>query len=137
MENLRFNTAIARITELNNEITRLPEDTPREVAEKLVLLLSPLVPHIAEELWEMLGNNLSVVYADFPTADESFLTQDTIEIPIQINGKVKSKIVIAADTPKEELRDLAISNPKISSLISGKEIRKEIIVEGKLVNFVV
>ena len=137
MENLRFNTAIARITELNNEITRLSEDTPREIAEKLVLLLSPLVPHIAEELWEMLGNDLSVVYADFPTADEDFLTQDTIEIPIQVNGKVKSKIVIAADTPKEELRDLAISNPKISSLLSGKEIRKEIIVEGKLVNFVV
>ena len=137
MENLRFNTAIARITELNNEITRLSEDTPREIAEKLVLLLSPLVPHIAEELWEMLGNDLSVVYADFPTADEDFLTQDTIEIPIQVNGKVKSKIVIAADTPKEELRDLAISNPKISSLLSGKKIRKEIIVEGKLVNFVV
>ena len=137
MENLRFNTAIARITELNNEITRLSEDTPREVAEKLVLLLSPLVPHIAEELWEMLGNDLSIVYADFPTADEGFLTQDTIEIPIQINGKVKSKIVIAADTPKKELRDLAFSNPKISSLLSGKEIRKEIIVEGKLVNFVV
>ena len=137
MENLRFNTSIARITELNNELTKLSSPTPREVAEGLVLLLAPLVPHIAEELWEKIGNETSVVYADFPKADKDFLIEETIEIPIQINGKLRGKIVVPAELPAEKLRELALAEPKISELISGKQLKKEIIVEGKLVNFVV
>ena len=137
MENLRFNTSIARITELNNELTKLSSPIPREVAEGLVLLLAPLVPHIAEELWEKIGNETSVVYADFPKADKDFLIEETIEIPIQINGKLRGKIVVPAELPAEKLRELALAEPKISELISGKQLKKEIIVEGKLVNFVV
>ncbi|MEG3586634.1 MAG: leucine--tRNA ligase [Actinomycetota bacterium] len=137
MENLRFNTAIARITELNNEITKIPEDTPREVAETLVLLLSPLVPHIAEELWEKLGYETSVVYASFPQADTSLLLEESIEIPIQINGKVKSKITVPSGSTAETVREIALQDPKINSIISGKTIRKEIIIDGKLVNFVI
>ncbi|HJM28778.1 MAG: leucine--tRNA ligase [Acidimicrobiales bacterium] len=136
MENLRFNTAIARITELNNEITKIPTSTPRKVAETLVLLLSPLAPHIAEELWEKLGNETSVVYAPFPEADKAFLIEDSIEIPIQINGKVKSKIIVPSGSTVETIRETALQDPKINSILSGEKIRKEIIIEGKLVNFV-
>jgi len=137
MNNLRFNTAIARITELNNELTKTPESTPKEIAETLVLLLSPLVPHIAEELWEKLGNQTSVVYAPFPEADEAFLVEESIEIPIQINGKMRSKITVPAGSTSEMVREIALLDPKIKSILSGATIRKEVIVDGKLVNFVI
>ncbi|MBG02067.1 MAG: leucine--tRNA ligase [Acidimicrobiaceae bacterium] len=137
MENLRFNTAIARITELNNELTKLNDPTPREIAEVLVLLLSPLVPHVAEELWEKLGNNSSIVYASFPEADPDLLIDELIEIPIQINGKLKSKITVPSDCSSSDLRNAALADEKISSIVSDKKIKKEIIVEGKLVNFVI
>lgn len=136
MDNLRFNTAIARITELNNEITKLSEPTPREIAEPLVHLLSPLAPHIAEELWEKLGHTESIVYARFPVADESMLAVEVLEIPIQINGKVRSKILVSSDISASDLKEAALNDPKILSEISGKDIRKEIVIDGKLVNFV-
>jgi leucyl-tRNA synthetase len=137
MENLRFNTAIARITELNNEITKSNTETPREVAEVLIHLIAPLVPHIAEELWEMLGNESSIVYSPFPVPDPTYLVSETVEIPIQVNGKLKSKITVSAGCSSSELRDAALADEKIASIVSDKEIRKEIIVDGKLVNFVI
>ena len=137
MNDLRFNTAIARITELNNEITRLDSPTPKSVAESLVLLLAPLTPHIAEELWEKLGHNESVVYAQFPVANETFLVEDMIEVPLQINGKLKSKIYIASSSSDEELHEAALADEKIKSLIEDKEIRNVIVVSGKLINFVI
>ena len=137
MENLRFNTAIARITELNNEITKSNTQTPREVAEVLIHLLAPLVPHIAEELWEMLGNDSSIVYSPFPVPDPTYLVSETVEIPIQINGKLKSKITVPTDFSSSDLRDAALADEKIALIVSDKEIRKEIIVDGKLVNFVI
>ncbi|MBN40154.1 MAG: leucine--tRNA ligase [Acidimicrobiaceae bacterium] len=137
MENLRFNTAIARITELNNEITKTDTETPREVAEVLIHLIAPLVPHIAEELWEMLGNDSSIVYSPFPVPDPTYLVSETVEIPIQINGKLKSKITVSADCSSTDLREAALADEKIASMVSEKEIRKEIIVDGKLVNFVI
>ena len=137
MENLRFNTAIARITELNNEITKSNTHTPREVAEVLIHLLAPLVPHIAEELWEMLGNDSSIVYSPFPVPDPTYLVSETVEIPIQINGKLKSKITVPTDFSSSDLRDAALADEKIALIVSDKEIRKEIIVDGKLVNFVI
>ena len=137
MENLRFNTAIARITELNNELTKLSTGTPRKVAEVLVHLLSPLVPHIAEELWEMLGHEQSIVYRPFPDADPNFLIDELIEIPIQINGKLKSKVTVRSDCSSSQLIESALSDPKISSIIANKEIKKEIVIDGTLVNFVI
>ena len=137
MENLRFNTAIARITELNNKITKSDAKTPREVAEVLTHLIAPLVPHIAEELWEMLGNDSSIVYSPFPVADPRYLSRETVEIPIQINGKLKSKITVPAGCSSSDLRDAALRDEKIASIVLDKEIRKEIIVDGKLVNFVI
>ena len=137
MNNLRFNTAIARITELNNQLTKTPGSTPKEIAEPLVLLLSPLVPHIAEELWEKLGYETSVVYASFPEANKAFLVEESIEIPIQINGKIRSKISVPTGSTSEMIREIALRDPKINSILSGATIRKEIIVDGKLVNFVI
>ncbi len=137
MEHLRFNTAIARITELNNEITKSNTETPREVADALIHLIAPLVPHVAEELWEMLGNDSSIVYSPFPVPDPTFLVSETVEIPIQINGKLKSKITVPSDLSSSDLRNAALADEKIASIISDTEIKKEIIVDGKLVNFVI
>ncbi len=136
MKNLRFNTAIARITELNNEITKLESPTPRAVAEPLVLLLAPLTPHIAEELWEKLGYDMSVVYAKFPVANEMLLVEDEVEIPIQINGKVKSKIKVDSNASDAALQEIALADEKIRSLLASSAPKKVIVISGKLVNIV-
>ena len=137
MAELRFNSAIARITELNNELTRSNEPVPREVADSLVRLLSPLTPHVAEELWELLGQETSVTKASFPVADRDFLVEDSIEIPIQINGKVRSRLTVAADTDATTLEAMALADEKIAGLVSGQTIRKVISGPGRMVNLVV
>ena len=136
MNNLRFNTAIARITELNNEITKLESPTPKAIAEPLVLLLAPLTPHIAEELWEKLGHKTSVVYAKFPVPDEMLLVEEEVEIPIQINGKVKSKIKVDSNATDETLQEKALADKKIESLLGLNDPKKIIVISGKLVNIV-
>ena len=136
MNNLRFNTAIARITELNNEITKLESPTPRGIAEPLVLLLAPLTPHIAEELWEKLGHESSIVYAKFPVPDEVLLVEEEVEIPIQINGKVKSKIKVESNATDETLQEKALADGKIKSLLGLNDPKKIIVITGKLVNIV-
>ena len=136
MNNLRFNTAIARITELNNEITKLQSPTPKAIAEPLVLLLAPLTPHIAEELWEKLGHETSVVYAKFPVPDEMLLVEEEVEIPIQINGKVKSKIKVDSNATDETLQEKALADKKIKSLLGLNNPKKIIVISGKLVNIV-
>ena len=136
MNNLRFNTAIARITELNNEITKLQSPTPKAIAEPLVLLLAPLTPHIAEELWEKLGHETSVVYAKFPVPDEMLLVEEEVEIPIQINGKVKSKIKVDSNATDETLQEKALADKKIESLLGLNDPKKIIVISGKLVNIV-
>ena len=137
MEGLRFNSAIARITELNNELSRSAERVPREVAESMILMLGPLVPHIAEELWERLGNTNSIVHSRFPEADPELLVDESLEIPVQINGKVRSRIVVASDSNDEALQEAALSDGRVKELLSGKEIRKVIVIPKKLVNVVV
>ena len=136
MDALSFNTSIARITELNNELTKLDGPTPREVADPLVRMISPLVPHVAEELWQRLGNDTSVVYADFPTADPAMLVDDEIEIPVQIKGKVRSRITVAADADDATLEAAALADERIQELLDGAEIRKVIVVPGRLVNII-
>ena len=95
MESLRFNTSIAKLTELNNHLTQAyaGTTTPRQVAEPLVLMLAPLAPHIAEELWTRLGHDESLAWHDFPVADPARLAVDEVEIPVQIGGKVRARIV--------------------------------------------
>ncbi len=137
MDGLRFNTAIAKITELNNELTKVEGPTPREVAEPLVLMLGPLVPHVAEELWSRLGHETSVVYQPFPTADANLLVEDSVEIPVQVNGKVRARVTVAAGADDDTLRQAALADPKVAEMVGDDEPRKVIVVPNKLVNIVV
>ena len=136
MDALSFNTAIARITELNNELTKLDGPTPRALADALVPMIAPLVPHFAEELWKRMGNDTSVIYADFPTADSTMLVDDEIEIPVQIKGKVRSRITVPADADQATLEAAALADPRIAELLEGTEVKKVIAIPGKLVNIV-
>ncbi len=137
MDGLRFNTAIARITELNNELTKLEGPTPRTIADPLVRMLSPLVPHVAEELWERLDNKDSVVYATFPEADPKYLVEDTIELPVHVNGKMRSSISVSSDASEKTIKEAALADPKVIERMDGKDVRKVIVVPGRLVNIVV
>lgn len=137
MDGLRFNTAIAKITELNNELTKRDGATPREVADAVVRMLSPLVPHVAEELWSRLGGEGSVTRAPFPEADPALLVDDTVELPVQVNGKVRAKIVVAADADEESIIAAAAAEPNVAIHLDGKPLRKAIVVPGRMVNLVV
>ncbi len=135
MDALRFNTAIAKLIELNNAVTKL-DATPREVAEPMVLMLSPLVPHIAEELWRTLGHVGTITYVAFPEADAALLVDDTIEVPVQINGKVRGRIDVAADADAATIEAAALTDDKISALVDGATPKKVIVVPGRMVNIV-
>ncbi|HVU92359.1 MAG TPA: leucine--tRNA ligase, partial [Jatrophihabitans sp.] len=138
-ETLRFNTSIARITELNNAVTAAYPDggAPRALAEALVLMVAPLAPHIAEELWSRLGHDSSVVRARFPEVDESLLVDATIEIPVQVNGKVRSVVHVPADADAAAMEAAARGDEKVIAALADKQVRRVIAVPGRLVNFVV
>jgi len=135
IENVKFNTAIAKLMALVNELSKAKYVNKKDF-EKLLKIVYPFAPHICEELWERLGHEEDMVYASWPKHDESKLVESTIEIVVSINGKVRDKIVIAVDTPKEEVLELAKQQEKIITLLEGKTIRKEIYVPNKLVNLV-
>ena len=135
-ENVKFNTAIAKLMTLVNEMSKASFVNKTDY-ETLLKIVYPFAPHICEELWEILGHSEDMVFAPWPEHDESKLIESTIEIVVSINGKVRDKITIAVDMPKDEVLALAKSTEKISELIKGKEIRKEIYVPRKLVNIVV
>jgi leucyl-tRNA synthetase len=139
METLRFNTSIARITELTNHLTLTHPDggVPRALAEPLVLLLAPVAPHIAEELWARLGAAGSLAYEPFPVADPAWLVDDTVEVPVQVNGKVRSRITVAADATRDDLEAAARADDKVAALLAGATVRKVIVVPAKMVNFVI
>jgi leucyl-tRNA synthetase len=136
LDSMSFNTAIAAMMEFSNHLTRLPVK-PRAVVEKLVLLLAPFAPHLAEELWAALGHQETLAYEPWPAYDEQLTRAETIEVPVQINGKLRSKVTVPAGTDDETLRATALADERIRSLIEGKTIRKVIVVAGKLVNIVV
>ncbi len=133
---LRFNTAIAELIKLNNAITGL-SGVPRELAENLVLMLAPFAPHIAEELWERLGHHRSLSHRPWPTVDESKLIESTMELPVQVNGKLRDKITVAQDADEASILEMAIRAEKVRPWIEGKSMRKKLYVPKKLVNFVV
>jgi leucyl-tRNA synthetase len=135
---LHYNTAAAKLIELNNHLTKelKPGSVPRPVAEALVLMLAPLCPHIAEELWSILGHPETLAYAPFPVADERYLVADTVEYPIQVNGKVRSRVTVAADADREAVQAAALADEKIVALVGDKAPRKVIVVPGRLVNIV-
>ena len=136
LEALRFNTAIAQMMVFTNEVTKL-KTRPRALLEPFVLLLSPFAPHIAEELWERLGKAPSVATQPWPEYDPALVARDRLTIPIQVNGKLRSKIEVPADSSEAEVVRLARQDAKLSEWLQGKTPRKVIYVEKKLVNFVV
>ncbi len=137
-ETLRFNTSIARITELNNAITQAyPHGgAPRGLAEALVLMLAPLAPHAADELWTRLGHPESLAWEQFPVADPALLVDDTIEVPVQVNGKLRSVITVPADSDAAALEAAARADAKIAALLDGRATRRVVAVPGRLVNLV-
>ncbi len=137
MDSLRFNTAISKITELNNELTKRGTATSRQVADALVRMLAPLAPHVAEELWQRIGGAGSVTRASFPTADPRLLIEDMIELPVQVNGKLRAKIFVAADADEATVLELALAEPNVLAHVDGRELRKSILVPSRMVNFVV
>ena len=136
LETLGFNTSIARMMEFVNFFTK-QANRPTSHMRSFLLLLSPLAPHICEELWQILGGDKSLAYEPWPEFDESLTVDDTVEVPVQINGKVRAKTKVAADISKDDLELAAKSDAKIAELIGGKEIVKTIVVPGRMVNFVV
>ncbi|MBT4014239.1 MAG: class I tRNA ligase family protein, partial [Planctomycetaceae bacterium] len=134
-ENLDFNTAIARMMEFVNFFTG-QSSRPQSIMQSFLLLLSPYAPHIAEELWELLGNDKTLAYEPWPVCDESLLVENTIEVPVQIRGKVKTRISVPADINQTDLEQAAREDERVAELLSGAEIIKVIVVPGRLVNFV-
>ncbi|MGZ0086788.1 leucine--tRNA ligase [Caldibacillus thermoamylovorans] len=134
-EALRFNTAISQLMVFINEAYKA-EQMKKAYMEGFVKLLSPVCPHIGEELWQKLGHTDTIAYEPWPTYDETKLVEDVVEIVIQINGKVRAKLNVPADLPKEALEERALADEKIKEQLAGKTVRKVIAVPGKLVNIV-
>jgi leucyl-tRNA synthetase len=137
---MRYNTGAAKLIELNNHVTKkfgaANESTPRAVVEPMVLMLAPLCPHFAEELWARLGHTDSLVHGPFPVADERYLVDDTVEYPVQVNGKVRARVVVPASASTDEVSAAALAEEKIAALVTGGAPRRVIVVPGRLVNVV-
>jgi len=133
---LSFNTAIARMMEFVNFFLK-QESRPRSAMERFVLLLSPFAPHIAEELWAALGHGESLAYHPWPEFDEAKIKESTIEVPVQICGKLRGRVEVPADCDAAALEAAARSEPKIAELLAGRTVVKAIVVPGRMVNFVV
>jgi len=134
MEGLRFNTAVAKLIELTNKLTS-NGDSPREAIEPLVLLLAPVAPHIAEELWQRLGHEDTLAYAPFPVADPDWLVAETVTYPVQVNGKVRGRVEVEADAGEDAVRAAALA--EVADQLAGKEPRKVIVVPGRMVSIVI
>lgn len=135
---LRNNTAAAKLIEYTNHLTKEHRDAvPRAAVEPLVLMLAPLAPHMAEELWLRLGHETPLAHGPFPVADPAFLVDDTVEYPVQVNGKVRGRVVVAADADQDTLKAAALADEKVQAFLAGATPRKVIVVAGRLVNLVV
>ncbi len=138
-----FNTAIAANMELLNELGRFDDDSAQgralmqEALELVVLMLSPIVPHIAQELWQALGHDGLIVDCAWPVADQGALVKDSIELVVQVNGKMRGRISVAADAANDAIQAAALAEPNVQRFVEGRELRKVIVVPGRLVNLVV
>lgn len=133
---LRNNTAAAKLIEYTNHLTK-SGITARAALEPLVLMTAPLAPHLAEELWRRLGHDTSLAHGPFPEADERYLVADTVEYPVQVNGKVRGHITVAADADRTELERHALADEKVVAFLAGAAPKKVIVVPGRLVNIVI
>ncbi|WP_394281251.1 leucine--tRNA ligase [Corynebacterium sp.] len=137
-ENLRDNTVVAKLIEYVNYLTKTyPNAVPKAAVVPLVQMVSPLAPHIAEELWERLGNTDTITFEPFPTFEEKWLVDDSVELPVQINGKVRSHIEVATDASKDEVEAAARADEKVVEFVGDGNIVKVIVVPGRMVNLVV
>jgi leucyl-tRNA synthetase len=136
MDELRMNTAIAKLISLNNHVVGL-DAVPRSIAEAQVLMVAPFAPHIAEELWQRLGHQESLANEPFPQADPAYLTVDTVTYPVQVNGKVRDRVEVAAEAGQEEVREAALAAEKVAAALDGRQPRKVIVVPGRMVSIVV
>ena len=132
---LRNNTAAAKLIEYTNHLTKAGV-TARAALEPLVLMVAPLAPHLGEELWHRLGHDRSLAHGPFPDADPRYLVTDTIEYPVQVNGKVRGRITVAADAGRDELEAAALAEEKVAAFLAGATPKKVIVVPGRLVNLV-
>jgi leucyl-tRNA synthetase len=132
---LRNNTAAAKLIEYTNHLTK-EGVSARAAVEPLVLMVAPLAPHLAEELWKRLGHDTSLAHGPFPQADPAFLVEDTVEYPVQVNGKVRGRITVAADADADALEAAALADEKVAAFVAGATPKKIIVVVGRLVNIV-
>ena len=140
MGTLEFNTAIAQLFSLNNRLHDVVAEqgtAPAEVVEPMVLMLAPLVPHVAEEVWERLGHTATIAYEDFPEADPALLVDDEVEVPVQVNGKVRARVRVAGGADDIAHEAAARADERIAALLDGVTVRKVVVVPGRMVNFVV
>jgi leucyl-tRNA synthetase len=140
MESMSFNTAIARLFELNNHVTTIVQRdgaTPREVAEAMALMVAPLAPHIAEELWSRLGHADTLAYESFPRADVSLLVEESVEVPVQVDGKVRARITVPVGADEAPHEAMARAHPAIAAALEGKTVKSVKVVPGRIINFVV
>ena len=144
MENFSFNTAVARLMELLNSLTKYDTSVEnknvkifKQCFSTFIQLLAPCAPHFSEEIWEMLGNNSSIFNSHYPVCDESALVLDEIEVAVQINSKMRGKMLIPSNASEEEIKTIIFADEKINAEINGREIKKIIIVPKRLVNIIV
>jgi leucyl-tRNA synthetase len=136
IENFKFNTAISQLMICANELEK-EEKIEKEIFENFLKLLAPFAPHIAEEIWQILGHKKSIFLSSWPKWDEKLAKEEMITLIIQVNGKVRDKIEVEADISEERAKELAISSQKIKKWIEGKEIKRVVFVPRKLINIVV
>jgi leucyl-tRNA synthetase len=135
---LRNNTAVAKLIEYTNHLTKQHRDSvPRAAVEPLVLMVAPVAPHLAEELWQRLGNATSLAHGPFPVADPDYLVEDTVEYPVQVNGKVRGRITVSAGADADAVEAAALTDEKVQTFLAGATPKKVIVVAGRLVNLVV
>lgn len=137
-ENLRVNTVVAKLIEYVNYLTKnYPDGAPRAAVEPIAVMVAPVAPHIAEELWTRLGHEGTITFVPFPSFDEKYLVDDEIELPVQVNGKVKSRVQVAADISQDDAVAAALADDKVLAAIGEKSVVKQIVVPGRMINLVV
>lgn len=137
-ENLRVNTVVAKLIEYVNYLTKnYPDGAPRAAVEPIAVMVAPVAPHIAEELWTRLGHEGTITFVSFPSFDEKYLVDDEIELPVQVNGKVKSRVQVAADVSQDDAVAAALADDKVLAAIGEKSVVKKIVVPGRMINLVV
>jgi leucine--tRNA ligase len=137
-ENLRVNTVVAKLIEYVNYLTKnYPGGAPRAAVEPIAVMVAPVAPHIAEELWTRLGHEGTITFVSFPSFDEKYLVDDEIELPVQVNGKVKSRVQVAADVSQDDAVAAALADDKVLAAIGEKSVVKKIVVPGRMINLVV